>query len=206
MKKTVLFLTSGVIAIAVGTQLVLSYQNRFGEFEYPIARVFNSLNYFTIMSNILVGVISFLYARTPERRTQLRDIVQLSALVCICVTGIIYHLLLAGEIDVTGLAVVTDFVFHTLIPLAYVAIWFFILPHGRATSPVFVRALLIPIGWAAYALVRGAIIHYYPYPFMDVNYLGYVTALLNMAVITIFFLILFAFAYFLDKKALHVRN
>ncbi|MGI8411933.1 MAG: Pr6Pr family membrane protein, partial [Solirubrobacteraceae bacterium] len=40
-------------------------------------------------------------------------------------------------------------------------------------------SLIFPIGWLAFTLIRGAIAHWYPYPFIDVTQLGYGRAAVN---------------------------
>jgi hypothetical protein len=44
-----------------------------------------------------------------------------------------------------------------------------------------------PLGYAAYSLVHGAATGFYPYPFIDVNHLGYDKVLTNMAMLILVF-------------------
>ena len=45
--------------------------------------------------------------------------------------------------------------------------------------------LVYPIAWVVYSLVRGAIVDWYPYPFLDVETLGYAEVLLTCAVLAV---------------------
>ncbi|MBA3906990.1 MAG: Pr6Pr family membrane protein [Pseudonocardiales bacterium] len=49
-------------------------------------------------------------------------------------------------------------------------------------------SLLFPVGWLVFTLVRGALIGWYPYPFLQVGELGYGRVALNSAGITLLFL------------------
>lgn len=202
-KGTISRVWYGLIAIqifvAVVVRTTLSWQDANGDFSTPLARGVNVFCYFTILSNLLVGVICVLLAKKTPPSSEGFVIAQLAGLVCIIVAGVVYHILLASEEHLTGLAVLTNFVVHTSAAIMFTIGWLFFNVHGRITWRTVRFALLFPIGWAVCAMIRGAAIHYYPYPFMDVDYLGYAHALLNMAVVTLFFLALFAGAYLIDK-------
>ncbi len=187
------------ILVAIPVRTVLSWQDVNGEFTTPIARAFNTYCYFTILSNLLVAVVCVFLAKKNPPTSDRFVVAQLTGLVCIIVAGVVYHLLLASEDQLEGLEVVTNFVMHTSAPVMFLIGWLFFNAHGRTTWKTVKLSLIFPISWAVFALVRGAIISYYPYPFMDVNVLGYGRALINMAVVTLFFLVLFAGAHMLDK-------
>lgn len=61
---------------------------------------------------------------------------------------------------------------HTVTPLLVLVDWLVV-----STEPVrwfYAGAwLAYPLAYAAFALVRGAIVHEYPYPFIDADKLGY---------------------------------
>lgn len=188
------------IFVAIPVRTVLSWQDVNGEFSEPIARAFNTYCYFTVVSNLLVGVVCVFLAKKKPPTSDRFVIAQLTGLVCIIVAGTVYHLLLASEDQLQGAAVITNLVVHTTAPIMFTIGWLFFNDHGRTTWRTVKFSLIFPIGWAIFAMIRGAIIDYYPYPFMDVNYLGYLHALINMAVVTLFFLGLFAGAHLLDQR------
>lgn len=188
------------VLIAISIRGVLSWQDINGEFSTPIGRVVNMFCYFTIQSNILVGVVALLLAINTKRDSTRFFVAQLTGLVCVLVAGVVYHILLASEEHLEGLTVLTNFVVHTSAPIMFTLGWLFFNDHGRTTWRIVRLSLLFPIGWAIFAMIRGAIIHYYPYPFMDVVDLGYATALINMGVVTVFFIALFVGVHLLDRK------
>ena len=182
--------------------MFVDWNNVSGQFDQPVARSLNVLFYFTNLSNILVAAISLLVIVGSKLDTPRGIIAQLTALVCIIVAGSVYWLLLASEDDLTGIDVFTNFAVHTTVPLMYTLGWVFFLDHGKTTLRTIKFSILFPVGWAVFAMVRGALVDWYPYPFMDVRDLGYLTALINMAVVTLFFVALFFLAHFVDIKIL----
>lgn len=77
-------------------------------------------------------------------------------------------------------------------------------PRGGITWATLGRALLIPVAWVAYTLVRGAFTHQYPYGFVNVWRIGYGQVAINIVAILIgalLFMALFAGADWLIRKA-----
>ena len=61
-------------------------------------------------------------------------------------------------------------------------------------------SLIFPICWLAFTLIRGAIAHWYPYPFIDVTQLGYGRAAVNCVWVALLMLGLAAGATVLDGR------
>jgi len=190
------------VAIVIPIRLVVDWNNYYGQFDQPIARSLNVLLYFTNLSNIAVAIVSLLLVIDLNRRSPRFLVAELSSLVCVVVAGLVYWLLLASEDNVVGIDVFTNYAVHATVPLMFLVGWIFFVEHGHMTLKAIKFALLFPISWAVMAMLRGALVEWYPYPFMDVRDLGYATALLNMAVVTLFFVALFFGAYFVDTKLL----
>ncbi|HWD69772.1 MAG TPA: Pr6Pr family membrane protein, partial [Solirubrobacteraceae bacterium] len=55
-----------------------------------------------------------------------------------------------------------------------------------------------PICWLAFTLIRGALAHWYPYPFIDVTHLGYFKAAVDCVWVALLLLGLSAGAKLLD--------
>ena len=141
-------------------------------------RLINCLSYFTELSNIMVAVISTVLARRGRVGTW----------------GRATHLC----------ALVTNPLQHIVVPAAFVGAAALAGPRGGITWATLGRALLIPVAWVAYTLVRGSFTHQYPYGFVNVWRIGYAQVAINIVAILIgalLFMALFAGADWLIRKA-----
>jgi hypothetical protein len=72
--------------------------------------------------------------------------------------------------------------------------------RARLADLLPVRPLLFPACWLVFTLIRGAVIHWYPYPFIDVSVIGYGKAILNSFWVSLLLLGLAAGATALDSR------
>jgi hypothetical protein len=155
-----------------------------------LGRVFDYFTYFTIWSNILVAVISIMLFMRPDRDSFVFRVLRLDSILMITVTGIIYNVVLAGAAKLQGLEVVSNLFDHILTPLVSVLVWLFVGPRGWISWRTIGAALILPIVWLLFALVRGAFIGAYPYGFLDVATLGYGTVATNVLGVVVFAIVL----------------
>jgi len=87
-----------------------------------------------------------------------------------------------------------------VVPLLAVIGWVVFGPRERATRADLVPFLVVPVGWLAYTLVRGAFVDWYPYPFIDVVEHGYGVVLLNVIGVAAFLVVLALLAIALDRR------
>lgn len=159
-----------------------------GHFATPASRVANLFAFFTIEANLLVGVAALvLVLRGDVGSTALR-VLRLTGLVAITITGIVYHLLLAGLAELTAWGTAADLLLHTVVPVLAVVGWLLFGPRGRTSGRIAVLSLVFPALWLVMTLVRGPVVDWYPYPFVDVDDLGYPRVLLNVLGISAAFL------------------
>lgn len=163
-------------------------------------RLVRLFSYFTIQSNLLVLIASVLVVAAPDRGGRLRAVLRLDALLCIAVTGVIYHALLSGYAATLAPAgQVSNFLLHTVSPIAVWVIWLVLGPRGDLRWSTVGWAVAYPLAWIAYTFVRGAITGWYPYDFLDAGALGLGRALLNTAAVAAGFLLLAALVRGLDR-------
>lgn len=193
-------LTAVVVAGAVVLQLVLTARSS-GDGFFPAnpQRTLNLFAYFTIQSNLLLGATSLLLAVRPDRRSTLFRTLRLNGVLCIAVTGIVYHLALAGLDEPTGAAAVANLLLHSVTPLLGVVGWLAFGPRGRTDGRIVGLSVVFPLAWLAFTLVRGEFVGFYPYPFLDVAERGYPTVLLNSLLVAALFLALAAGLTALDR-------
>jgi hypothetical protein len=189
-----------VVALAIQVPITATVAADEAFFSTPLYRVLNLFVFFTIWSNILVGVVSARLARDPRLESVGWRVARLAGLVAITVTFIVYNLVLRGLTELTGWEAVTDELFHTVVPLLTVVGWLAFGPRGATTWRIVVWTLVMPVGWALFTLVRGEVVGgWYPYPFLDVTEVGYATAVLNIAIVGVVFVALAALAHVVDR-------
>jgi hypothetical protein len=163
-----------------------------------LPRVADTLSYFTIWSNIAVGVAVTLLAMDPDKDTVARRVLRLSSLLMITVTAIVYQVVLAPGIDVEGWSLLTDPILHAVTPLVTVVVWAVWGPRGWITARLLPGALAVPLLWILWMLARGAVVDAYPYGFANVAGLGYAVVARNLTLVLLFALGLAAAFWRLD--------
>lgn len=137
------------------------------------ARIFNVFCYFTIQSNVIVGVTCLMLAIRLDRRSRAFAVCRLVGVVAITITGIVYHVAIAHLTEFDSWALVADQLTHTVVPIATMVGWLLFGPRGLTSWRIAGLTLLYPLAWMAFTLVRGSIVDFYPYHFIDVDTLGY---------------------------------
>jgi hypothetical protein len=160
-------------------------------------------SFFTILSNLMVALVAGSAATGGNwaflrfwRGPWIRGLAALS----ITVTCLIYATVLQGHWHPQGPQLLADRAVHYVVPVLYVFWWIALLPHGALRWSDAVRWLAFPALFAAWTFLRGAVVHEYPYPFMDVNQLGYAQVLLNSGMVAALFLLLGLIYIAIDRK------
>jgi len=193
-------LTAVVVLVALAVQVPLSAAVDTGYFDNPLYRGLNVFAFFTIQSNLLVALSALLSAFDPARDTLLRRVLRLTSLVAITVTGVVYHSVLAGLVELSGWGYLADLLVHTVVPVLAVLGWVLFGPRGRTGWRVVLLSAVFPVLWLVFTLVRGPLVGgFWPYPFVDVDQLGWSQVLLNCGGVAVLFLGLAALAHLADR-------
>lgn len=163
-------------------------------------RILRFFSYFTVQSNLLCLVTSAGLAIRPARDGRLWRVARLDALVGITVTIIVFILFLAPLLDLSGLAWLTNLIFHYLVPIAMVLGWLLFGPRPRVDTRTLLLSLIWPVAYIVYVGILGAITGWYPYPFTDVGQLGYATVLRNGVLVVVLILVVGAIYKVLDGR------
>ncbi|OXM50842.1 F420-dependent oxidoreductase [Amycolatopsis thailandensis] len=191
--------TALVVIAGLAAQIPVSAGTEGGTFHTPAGRVANLLAFFTIDSNILVGIGGLLLALGVAGRSTVFGVLRLTGLVGIIVTGVVFQVALADLYELHGWALFADTMLHKVSPLMCVAGWLLFGPRGQLSWRVLWWSLLYPLAWLAVTLVRGAIIGFYPYPFVDPGVNGYGGVAFNCVLIGLLFIGLAAAAVGFDR-------
>jgi hypothetical protein len=112
---------------------------------------------------------------------------RLVGVVAIAVTGVVYHVALAGLLDLDSWALTADMILHTAVRILAVLGWLLYGPRGRTSRTIARYAVLFPVAYMIFSIIRGAVVGFYPYPFANLNTLGYPRVIINGAWITLLF-------------------
>jgi hypothetical protein len=125
-------------------------------------------------------------------------VAHLDALLGIIITGLVFDVVLARQVHLTGAAFWATIGFHYVAPWAALLGWLGFGPRPRISWRTVVAAFIWPALWIGYTFAHGAATDWYPYPFLDVSKKGYATALINTAVVVIIAAALATALRFLD--------
>ncbi|MBE5106563.1 Pr6Pr family membrane protein [Bacillus thuringiensis] len=136
----------------------------------------NFFSFFTIESNILVAFILLLSSigTATFGRSEQFGILRGAATVYILTTGLIYFLLLRGLEESLQTAIPwVNTVLHYIMPIAMLLDWVLNPPTKKITWKYAASWLLFPLFYVVYSVIRGPIVNWYPYPFLDPRIGGY---------------------------------
>ncbi len=180
--------TAALVFFGLVVQIAVTANAKAGFFTSSTSRALNVLVFFTIQSNFIVGVTSLLLAIDPDRTSTLTNTARFTGVVAITITGIVYHSVLRNLFDLERWALVADNILHTLVPVMAVAGWLMFGPRGRSSPRIAKLAVIFPLLWLGFTLVRGHLVGFYPYPFIDVIKFGYLRVIVNCVWVAILYL------------------
>lgn len=176
-------ITALLVILSVGTQFLLVIGNvniGFGPSDAPLSqRIFEFFSYFTVESNILVGIATAMLAFRPDRDGAIWRVLRIGSMFGITVTITIYHFILSPLADFTGIASASNIGLHYVVPIFAVLGWIFFGPHPRVTWKGLLLAAIWPAAYMILTVVQGAMTGFYAYPFVNITKLGFTTVAVN---------------------------
>jgi hypothetical protein len=163
-----------------------------------VSRLADTASYFTIWSNVVVAVTMTLLTRRPLRSTALLRTLRLDSVLMITITAIVYAVLLAPSTEVVGWSRLTDPILHQVTPAVTVLVWLVYGPRGWITGWTVPAALVIPVVWIAWVMLRGSVIDAYPYGFVNIAEYGVGPVAGTLAGILVFGLVVTAVYWGVD--------
>ncbi|MGG6295151.1 Pr6Pr family membrane protein [Leptolyngbya sp. AN02str] len=157
--------------------------------------LFIYFGYFTILTNIFAASTlsaRVAFPRSAPGRFFLQPSVITAMTAAMIAVGIVYSLLLRHIWDPQGLQLLADRLLHDIMPILVLVYWWFTVPKGSIHWSHIPRWSIYPVIYAIYVLLRGAISGVYPYPFIEVNELGYWQVGINIMLILIGFWVISA--------------
>jgi hypothetical protein len=167
------------------------------------AAVVQLLSFFTVLSNLLAAIVLIAVLLKSHSGFMLffkRGSVITAVTLYITIVGLIYNLVLRNLQHLAGLFKVADELMHLINPLLFIIFWLFFAPKQKLNWRQGLTWLWFPFIYLIYTLARGAASHLYPYPFMNVDKLGYGSVLINSFFVMIAFLIFDMLFFLINNK------
>jgi hypothetical protein len=153
----------------------------------PTFSLSNFFSYFTQLSNLYAAAVLWAglwFARRPP--APFYESARGASVLYMSITGIVYEVLLAhADSLVHGTPTYSNWVLHRIMPVALLLDWLYVAPRTRLDWTHMLRWLAFPIAYLAYTLVRGLLIDWYPYPFVDPRPYGYLNVAAHCGAITL---------------------
>lgn len=164
----------------------------------------NFFSFFTIQSNLFAAAMLLLTAgfvftgRDTERLAYFRG----ASSLYMVITGIVYFLLLRG-VDVQTDGAWVNTVVHYVMPVVMLLDWI-LFPPGSGVDLRKARVwLLYPATYAVYSLVRGGMVDWYPYPFIDLRDNSVISVVIWIAVLlAVTYLLIMVFVWLGNRRRL----
>jgi hypothetical protein len=180
-----------------------------GDSELSVGmRLVNFFSYFTIISNLLSAIVltvAALGGRGGAIGFFARPGVIAGVAIYMTVTFIIYWTILSSLWAPEGWDYVANLVLHGIMPVLLVGHWLLFVGKGALTFRRVPWFLAFPVGYAIYTLIRGPVVDWYPYPFIDASALTTSELIVNIVAVTAGFLVLGVIYVLLDRWLARMR-
>ncbi|MGC2238358.1 MAG: Pr6Pr family membrane protein [Pyrinomonadaceae bacterium] len=168
------------------------------------------LNYFTILTNLLVAISSTISLLAPQSalgRFFSSPNVRSPIALYIVIVGIVFNVMLRALITRVGFAdQMANELRHLVVPVLYVLFWLFIVPKGVLNWRQPIYWLIYPLVYLVWVAVYGGFTGRYPYSFMDVGNIGYTKVLTNSLMLIVLFFIVGEIFVGVDRLLGRKRN
>ena len=157
---------------AIGRQFAVHLQHGFN--------VLNFFSYFTNLSNLFAAVVlivSAFFMLKQREPSAADDLMRGAAVLNMTVVGIVFAVLLR-DVDLGHLLPWVNTLLHYVMPVIVLLDWLYTPPGTAIGAKQMLQWQIFPLLYLVYIMVRGALVGWYPYPFLDpakVNGYGNVT-------------------------------
>lgn len=157
-------IVGGIIALAI-LVLVTIGETRSLVVQGPDFTLANHFSYFTTLSNLFAAVVAGWSLLVP-----LPDGLRGAAVTFMCLTGVVYNLMLRGD----GPETLSSTLMHVVVPILMLLWWLADPPRRRIGLGLIGVWMIVPLVYLAYSLARGPLVgDWYPYGFIDPGEGGY---------------------------------
>lgn len=152
--------------------------------------IFRSLSYYTMQTNYMVLIwitVALIYTKKEEKPVFLSGIVRGAITLYISITFLVFAVALQAFYHPTDpLEISMNILLHYLIPILFIIDWVITAGEESYKKVYALYWLIYPLIYLVYSLIRGLIINWYPYFFIDLNRFG-ALIILFIAILTLLF-------------------
>jgi hypothetical protein len=204
-----------ILLVATAMYGVLATVNMMGN------RVFESLSYYTIQSNVIVLVFFvFLIIQTWRHRNQTSrphyPTAKGAVMLCITLTFLGYHFLLSPTLfsmgSISYAVSPANIAVHYIVPILTISDWLLFDPKGSFKKLDPLKWTAIPLAYLVFALVRANFATFtvsqshYPYFFIDIDQFGVGQVAINLLLISVVYIALGYLVYLIDHGLLRLAT
>lgn len=169
---------------------------------------FSCLTYFTLMTNAAC-MIYYLHAANRAIRggCTLWPMSKGALLMCVTVTGLVYHFMLNGRFEMQGTVMLSNLLLHYAVPIGTILDWLLFDRKGSFTPKMALLWQLVPLCYTIFvyiAVAFGAVLgpygEPYPYFFLDVEKQGLHTVTITIVIMGVCFYLLSMGIVLLDRS------
>ena len=185
-------LAAAIAWFALLLQLWLSIEIARANGEGAWHGVWMYVAFFTILTNLLAAtaLAAAALGRSTSFLASPSAVTGIAA--SIILVSVAYNLLLRNVWNPQGWQLVADLILHDFTPLLFVGWWWLAASAQPLRYTEILRWCAYPIAYFAYAMARGALSGFYPYPFIDVPVLGVGQVIVNALMILLSFALIAA--------------
>lgn len=150
---------------------------------------FNFFSYFTILANLFAGLFLIYFGITNASSAK-SQVVRGAVTLYMLMTGVIFAVLLSGLENVRLTAVPwNNLILHYVMPIYVVLDWLLSPPRKAIARKAIWLWISFPIAYVVYTLIRGDIVSWYPYPFLNPATGSYLQVFVTSAVLAVFIIV-----------------
>ena len=144
---------AAIIAIAACVGLALHFVQITRTTGSPLTAAWIMLAFFTVITDLLVGVLSVGIA--VGAKSLWKSSLIAGAALSILLVGVVYALLLHGSMELTGGSAVANVLLHMVTPVLAPLFWFAFVRKGDLLRTDLIAWAIYPFVYLPYALTRG---------------------------------------------------
>ncbi len=172
--------------VTVIAQYLLMIENRVASIPETTIRFFS---FFTILTNSLVALYLTIQGLGKREGLFNKPGTLTAITIYITIVCLIYQAILRHIWEPKGFQMLVDEMLHTIIPILVIGYWLLFEDKSTFRIKQILPWMNYPLAYLVFVLIRGSFSGFYPYPFINVDQLGFNQVMTNSVMILCLFLV-----------------